>query len=204
MSGGTRRAFLLGVAGCAVCGACTSGGTEESSATSTTAPGTSTTADGRSAEPAFGAPVPVGALDEILERIDAGGGFLYVPAARAHVVRYPAASLAAAREVYDPETLRGLERGVMALFQKCTHLGCRVPECTSSGRFECPCHGGVFNQVGEHVAGPAPRGLDRFALVIENDQVAVDTGTVLPGLEPGIVTVDAEPVGAPCISVSSD
>ena len=34
-----------------------------------------------------------------------------------------------------------MEAGVVALYQKCVHLGCRVPWCTSSQWFECPCHG---------------------------------------------------------------
>ena len=48
--------------------------------------------------------------------------------------------------------------GLRALYQKCPHLGCRVPFCQSSGRFECPCHGSVYNLIGEYVSGPAPRG----------------------------------------------
>ena len=34
---------------------------------------------------------------------------------------------------------------LFALSQKCPHLGCHVPFCESSGRFECPCHGSVFD-----------------------------------------------------------
>ncbi|MDP9232960.1 MAG: Rieske 2Fe-2S domain-containing protein, partial [Actinomycetota bacterium] len=49
-----------------------------------------------------------------------------------------------------------------ALYQKCPHLGCQVPFCQSSGRFECPCHGSVYNLIGEYLAGPAPHGMDRF------------------------------------------
>ena len=52
--------------------------------------------------------------------------------------------------------------GIVALYQKCPHLGCRVPECASSQWFECPCHGSQYNRVGEKKAGPAPRGMDRF------------------------------------------
>ena len=46
---------------------------------------------------------------------------------------------------------------VVAISQKCTHLGCKVPWCASSGQFECPCHGSKFNRAGEYRAGPAPR-----------------------------------------------
>ena len=54
------------------------------------------------------------------------------------------------------------EQGIVALYQKCPHLGCRVPECVTSQWFECPCHGSQYNQVGEKKGGPAPRGMDRF------------------------------------------
>ena len=56
--------------------------------------------------------------------------------------------------------------GVVALYQKCVHLGCRVPQCDTSQWFECPCHGSQYNQVGEKKGGPAPRGLDRFAIEV--------------------------------------
>jgi cytochrome b6-f complex iron-sulfur subunit len=39
--------------------------------------------------------------------------------------------------------------GINALYQKCPHLGCRVPELPTSQWFECPCHGSQYNQVGE-------------------------------------------------------
>lgn len=85
-----------------------------------------------------------------------------------------------------------------ALFQKCPHLGCRVPFCESSGRFECPCHGSIFNRKGEYVAGPAPRGMDRFPLRLEGGEVVVDTGRVLPGPARGVRTLEERP-GPSCL-----
>ena len=41
-----------------------------------------------------------------------------------------------------------------ALSQRCPHLGCRVPFCESSGRFECPCHGSIFDLGGRVHQGP--------------------------------------------------
>ena len=55
---------------------------------------------------------------------------------------------------------------LFALSQKCPHLGCRVPFCDSSGRFECPCHGSKFDLGGEWIEGPAPRGMDRYDLTL--------------------------------------
>jgi len=70
---------------------------------------------------------------------------------------------------------------VVALYQKCVHLGCRVPWCTASQWFECPCHGSKYNRVGEKKGGPAPRGLDRFGVSVDGGQVVVDTKQVVLG-----------------------
>ena len=73
---------------------------------------------------------------------------------------------------------RDADGEIVALSEKCTHLGCRVPFCQSSGQFECPCHGTVFNRVGEYRAGPAPRGMDRYRqqfFVFGNNGVCVST-----------------------------
>ena len=66
--------------------------------------------------------------------------------------------------------LQGMEQGYVALYQKCPHLGCRVPWCQTSQWFECPCHGSKYNRVGEKRGGPAPRGMDRFALEVERQR----------------------------------
>jgi menaquinol-cytochrome c reductase iron-sulfur subunit len=42
----------------------------------------------------------------------------------------------------------------------CPHLGCRYSWVDEQTKFICPCHGSEFTNVGEHVAGPAERGLD--------------------------------------------
>lgn len=68
-----------------------------------------------------------------------------------------------------------------ALSQKCPHLGCKVPFCQSSGRFECPCHGSIYDLAGEYIAGPAPRGMDRYGLSLDGDQLVVDTTDFITG-----------------------
>jgi Rieske Fe-S protein len=42
----------------------------------------------------------------------------------------------------------------------CPHLGCRFNWDDGMNKFACPCHGSQYTLYGEHVAGPAPRGLD--------------------------------------------
>jgi cytochrome b6-f complex iron-sulfur subunit len=89
---------------------------------------------------------------------------------------------------------------VIALSEKCTHLGCRVPFCSSSGQFECPCHGSVFNRVGEYRAGPAPHGMDRYPVIIEEGMVVIDTSGTTKGPSPGSESIDEPPSGPTCAS----
>jgi len=70
---------------------------------------------------------------------------------------------------------------LFALSQKCPHLGCHVPYCESSGRFECPCHGSIYDLAGEYITGPAPRGMDRYKLTLDGQNVVVDTNILEPG-----------------------
>ena len=88
--------------------------------------------------------------------------------------------------------------GLRALYQKCPHLGCRVPFCESSGRFECPCHGSVYNVIGEYIQGPAPRGMDRFKITIKDGHVWVDTSNVITGPSRGELSGPSEALGPAC------
>jgi cytochrome b6-f complex iron-sulfur subunit len=69
-----------------------------------------------------------------------------------------------------------LDEGLLAMWHRCTHLGCTVPWIEAEGRFNCPCHGSIFNTRGEVLAGPAPRPMDLFAIQILDGEVWVDTG----------------------------
>jgi len=81
--------------------------------------------------------------------------------------------------VNDPTTNKPQ---LFALAQKCPHLGCRVPFCDSSGRFECNCHGSIFNLAGEWIQGPAPRGMDSHPLTVDaSGNVVVDTSKTTSG-----------------------
>jgi len=96
----------------------------------------------------------------------------------------------------------GMEAGIIALYQKCPHLGCRVPNCVSSQWFECPCHGSQYNIVGEKKGGPAPRGMDRFGVSVANDIVVVDTGSVFGGPPIGTNTTGQEAEGPHCVGTA--
>jgi cytochrome b6-f complex iron-sulfur subunit len=66
--------------------------------------------------------------------------------------------------------------GMLAIWQRCTHLGCTVPWVQSEGQFHCPCHGSLYNTRGEVIGGPAPRPLDLFPIEVVNGELVVDTG----------------------------
>jgi cytochrome b6-f complex iron-sulfur subunit len=148
----------------------------------------------------FGGKVKVGKKDEIIGSLRSSGGFFYAPEARSWITEYPASALPKARDTYQPQVLTGLEAGLVAIYQKCPHLGCRVPECASSQWFECPCHGSQYNRVGEKKGGPAPRGMDHFALTVAaNGDVTIDTGTVYVGRPIGTNTTGQEAEGPHCV-----
>ncbi len=134
----------------------------------------------------FGSKVKIGTVAAVDEAIASGTpavSFSYFSEAQCYIQPYPtdAVTQAAAEQVYSGSVLNGIQTGYVALWQKCPHLGCKVPVCASSQWFECPCHGSQYNRVGEKKAGPAPRGMDRFPITIEDGNVIIDTGTVSQG-----------------------
>ena len=148
----------------------------------------------------FGGKVVVGSEADAKAAFDNKIPF-YNAAAKTYIVAYPKADLPKAKKVsaYTPPIIAGMEAGYVALYQKCVHLGCRVPWCSSSQWFECPCHGSKYNRVGEKQGGPAPRGLDRFALTVSGGNIVVDTGLLVLGPPIGTNTTGQSPEGAPCV-----
>lgn len=90
--------------------------------------------------------------------------------------------------------LTKIDDDIVALSQRCPHLGCRVAWCEPSGEFECACHGSTFNRAGEVRGGPSPRGMDRFVVdPAADDVVEVDTGTIIQGASAGSAETIDEP-----------
>ena len=151
----------------------------------------------------FGGTVNIGKLVDILAAIDAQQKPFYAAQARTYVVRYPkenAAALTAAKKIYKPAVYKDMsDLGIVALYQRCVHLGCRVPFCQTSQWFECPCHGSKYNRVGEKKAGPAPRGLDRFYATQAGDSIIVDTGNIFLGPPIGTNTTGQNAEGPLCV-----
>lgn len=124
----------------------------------------------------FGADVNVGKPQDLLAQAVNDDGSItpvFIAEARAYIV--PAPSVLSAQfggAKIDSE-------GLMALYQRCVHLGCRVPWCQPSQGFECPCHGSKYNGIGEWFDGPAPRNLDRFVLEVNQaGDLIVKTGSI--------------------------
>ena len=65
--------------------------------------------------------------------------------------------------------------GILALWQRCPHLGCSIPWRSSTEIFNCPCHSSLFNPVGEVISGPSPRPMDLFPVKTIDGEVIVDT-----------------------------
>jgi cytochrome b6-f complex iron-sulfur subunit len=126
----------------------------------------------------FGGRVVVGTVDDLTRSVFLPDGRvqpLFVSAAQAYIVPFQGNT--------DGTSFEGLPvvaDGLMALWQRCVHLGCRVPTCQSSQGFECPCHSSKYNYHGEYEGGPAPRNLDRFVVSVDDaGNLIVDTGQVI-------------------------
>ena len=147
----------------------------------------------------FGSKIRVGNVSDVIAKIQASAGFLYLAEGRMWITQYPASALEKAKKVYPAPVLAGMEAGVVALYQKCPHLGCRVPSCATSQWFECPCHGSQYNQVGEKKGGPAPRGMDHFAMEVSGGVLTVNTGAIFQGPPIGTNTTGQEAEGPHCV-----
>jgi cytochrome b6-f complex iron-sulfur subunit len=153
----------------------------------------------------LGSLIEIGTADAILANSpDWANGlpYIYQPA-NLFIVNVPAGKArvegngAVGQPVPDPgtdvdEQLPIADRSVAAFWRKCPHLGCQVPQlCSESQWFECLCHGSKYTILGEKRDGPAPRGLDRFAIsVSETGAYVADTRAVISGPPPGTVTFD--------------
>lgn len=105
----------------------------------------------RLAEGEFGSVIQAGSVDDFPP-----GSVTHIPNGRFYLVRLE-------------------DEGFLAIYQRCTHLGCNVPWDQVEERFICPCHNSQFTTQGEVLNPPAPRPLDLFPISIEDGQVLVDT-----------------------------
>lgn len=143
----------------------------------------------------FGSPIDVGPKSQFTvsapqeAQIDTRGLF-YVAQAKAYIAHFAAATPfllhgAALSNQLDAETWTKDTDGTywIALYQKCVHLGCKVPFRDDCHSFKCPCHGSHYHVDGEYLDGPAPRSLDRFVFSFQSGHVIVDTGKLNQAVE---------------------
>jgi len=65
------------------------------------------------------------------------------------------------------------DKVMWALSAVCTHLGCITQWKPESSQIACPCHGSKFQRSGGVQAGPAPRPLPHFSMVLGEDGALV-------------------------------
>lgn len=145
----------------------------------------------------FGSKVSAGKLDDLKLAVQTPDGRIqpvFISAAQAYLVPFDGDTTGSSFE-----GLPVVAGGLMALWQRCVHLGCRVPQCDSSQGFECPCHGSKYNYHGEYEDGPAPRNLDRFVVSLsEANELIIDTGSVIETSRASVKTIEY-PQGPSCI-----
>jgi len=76
--------------------------------------------------------------------------------------------------------VRAKEGYFYAMSAVCTHLGCITGWKADEGIIACPCHGSRYDREGNVIAGPAPRPLPHFQMVLgDRSQLVVDKGSVV-------------------------
>ena len=148
----------------------------------------------------FGADIEAGSIANLRTQVFTSTGAvlpLFIPEARAYLVPAPE-QLSSQFEGTGVAT-----DGLMALYMRCVHLGCRVPWCAPSQGFECPCHGSRYNAIGEYFGGPAPRNLDRFVVENRSGNLVIRTGSIIE--TPRAPTPSVQyPQGPSCISAVAE
>jgi cytochrome b6-f complex iron-sulfur subunit len=115
------------------------------------------------------------------------GQFLSPNVLREPALRFKAGSV----EIYPPDSItldkeqkvfivRAKEGYFYAISAVCTHLGCIANWKPEDDIIACPCHGSKFDKEGRVIDGPAPRPLQRFAMMVdEQGQLIVDKGVIV-------------------------
>ena len=72
--------------------------------------------------------------------------------------------------------------GFLALYARDPGSNCLLVWQPAVGRIEDPCSGSKYTRSGESIGGPAPRGLDRYAVSLtESGEIKVDVSTLQTG-----------------------
>ena len=89
------------------------------------------------------------------------------------LMKYQITSGIYTQEASAPVMISRLGPEIICYKTACPHLGCTVRWDGRSDEFRCACHGGTFDRNADVIAGPPPRGLDRYPSKLESNQLFV-------------------------------
>jgi menaquinol-cytochrome c reductase iron-sulfur subunit len=75
---------------------------------------------------------------------------------------------------------RRTEAEIFVFSRSCTDLGCPLDYDRGSACFLCPCHGGIFKQDGQRLAGPPGKPMHRYVHRVEGGVLEIDIASVPP------------------------
>lgn len=55
----------------------------------------------------------------------------------------------------------------------CTHLDCTVQYRGDMGVIWCACHNGKYDMNGRNIAGPPPKPLEAYRVIVQNDEIII-------------------------------
>ncbi len=55
----------------------------------------------------------------------------------------------------------------------CTHLDCTVQYRSDMGVIWCACHNGKYDLNGRNIAGPPPKPLEAYRVIVQNDEIII-------------------------------
>lgn len=89
-----------------------------------------------------------------------------------------------------------------AIIRTCTHAGCET--AYADREFACPCHGGVFDNSGNPIAGPPQRPLGRLTVAVSAGELALSRGAPRRAIAADHVIVAADPLATRDIFAATD
>ena len=73
--------------------------------------------------------------------------------------------------------VRTADDELRAFTATCTHLDCTVQFKKDIGMLWCACHNGKYDLTGRNVAGPPPRPLEPYKVIVQGDEILIARNT---------------------------
>jgi cytochrome b6-f complex iron-sulfur subunit len=123
----------------------------------------------------------------------------YVPDARAWIVAVPREARERA-ELLLPDLRTDIQRGMLALSDRCPRRDARLNYCETAAWFECPNCGSQFDALGGKKGGPSPRGMSYYGLDFSpTGDVSIAIHPLYPGLPLDVLIVQQASAGPHCV-----